>query len=32
MPAPVIAPGAALPLSGIEWAAREIMVAVRPRT
>ena len=28
MPAPVIAPGAVLPLSGIEWAAREIMVAV----
>ena len=28
MPAPVIAPGAVLELSGIEWAAREIMVAV----
>jgi len=28
MPAPVIAPGAVLQLSGIEWAAREIMVAV----
>ena len=28
MPAPVIAPGAVIQLSGIEWAAREIMVAV----
>jgi hypothetical protein len=28
MPAPVTAPGAVLDLSGIEWAAREIMVAV----
>jgi len=28
MPAPVIAPGAVLELSGVEWAAREIMVAV----
>jgi hypothetical protein len=28
MPAPVIAPGAVLELSGIEWTAREIMVAV----
>jgi len=31
MPAPVIAPGAALPLTGIEWAAREIMVLVAGR-
>jgi len=28
MPAPVIAPGAVIQLSGIEWAAREIMEAV----
>lgn len=28
MPAPVIAPGAVLQLSGIEWATREIMVSV----
>jgi len=28
IPAPVIAPGAVLELSGVEWAAREIMVAV----
>lgn len=28
MPAPVVAPGAVLPLSGIEWAIREIMVSV----
>jgi hypothetical protein len=28
MPAPVIAPGAVLELTGVEWAAREIMVAV----
>lgn len=28
MPAPVIAPGAALELRGVEWAAREVMVAV----
>jgi len=28
MPAPVVAPGAVIPLSGIEWAAREIMVSV----
>jgi hypothetical protein len=28
MTAPVIAPGAVLDLSGVEWAAREIMVAV----
>jgi len=28
MPAPVIAPGAVLPLSGIEWVVREIMVSV----
>ena len=28
MPAPVIAPGAVIQLSGIEWAAREIMVSV----
>ena len=28
MPAPVIAPGAVLQLSGVEWAAREVMVAV----
>jgi hypothetical protein len=28
MPAPVIAPGAVIQLSGVEWAAREIMVAV----
>lgn len=28
MPAPVIAPGAVVPLSGIEWAVREIMVSV----
>ena len=27
-PAPVIAPGAVIQLSGVEWAAREIMVAV----
>jgi hypothetical protein len=28
MPAPVIAPGAVIQLTGVEWAAREIMVAV----
>ena len=28
MPAPVIAPGAVLALRGVEWAAREVMVAV----
>ena len=28
IPAPVIAPGAVIQLSGVEWAAREIMVAV----